>query len=222
MNCGLILVIKQLNGGFKMSMLSSAWNDLMSGLSGENTRAGIEEAARLQLQGTRESLALQQAQFGEARRWMEPYMMAGRRALGPLQVLAGGGTPEQEQAMIAQIQESPTMQAMMEQGENAILQSASATGGLRGGNTMSALAQFRPSMLRSEIQDRYSRLAGLAGMGQATTVGGVAAGQQSASQQAQTMQAGTEAQASATMAAAQARNTLMNNMMQLGMMYAFS
>ena len=50
---------------------------------------------------------------------------------------------------------------MVRQGEEAILQGASATGGLRGGNVQAALAQFRPAMLNRFVQQQYERLGGL-------------------------------------------------------------
>jgi hypothetical protein len=62
-------------------------------------------------------------------------------------------------------------------GEEAMLQSAAATGGLRGGNTQAALAQFRPQVLSSLINQQYSRLGGLATMGQNSAVGVGNAGQ---------------------------------------------
>ena len=44
---------------------------------------------------------------------------------------------------------------------------ASATGGLRGGNIQAAFAQFRPQLLQSMINDRYSKLQGITQLGQA-------------------------------------------------------
>ena len=62
---------------------------------------------------------------------------------------------------------------MVFQGENAMLQNAAATGGLRGGNLQGALAKFRPQVLSQLINQRMAQLGGLAGMGQqaATTLG---------------------------------------------------
>lgn len=74
------------------------------------------------------------------------------------------------------------MLAMTQQGENAILQQGSATGGLRGGNTQGALAQFRPQMLSNLINQQYGRLGGITQMGQASAAGVGAAGMQSGAQ----------------------------------------
>jgi hypothetical protein len=67
---------------------------------------------------------------------------------------------------------------MVGEGENAILQNASATGGLRGGNTQLALSRFRPSVLSQLIQQQYERLGGLTSVGQASATGQAAAAQQ--------------------------------------------
>lgn len=68
------------------------------------------------------------------------------------------------------------MQALIQQGENAMLQNASATGGLRGGNLQAALAQFRPQMLNALIDQQFSRLGGLTTLGQNAAAGQAAAG----------------------------------------------
>jgi hypothetical protein len=57
------------------------------------------------------------------------------------------------------------------------LQTASATGGLRGGNLQGALAQFRPALLSSLIDQQYGRLGGLTTLGQNAAAGTGAAAQ---------------------------------------------
>jgi len=82
-----------------------------------------------------------------------------------------GMTGEQAQAAaIEKISASPILQELMAQGEMGILQNASATGGLRGGNVQGALAQFRPQMLQQEIDRQYARLGGLSSTGQQSTL----------------------------------------------------
>lgn len=102
---------------------------------------------------------------------MRPYAQAGADALSQMQTLMGMGSPEDQAAAIAAIEGGPQMQAMVEQGENAILANASATGGLRGGNTQGALAQFRPQVLNQLINQRMSQLGGLVSMGQGAAQG---------------------------------------------------
>lgn len=56
--------------------------------------------------------------------------------------------------------------SLVRQGEDAILANAAATGGLRGGDTQAALAQFRPQMLQALIDKQLANLGGIAANGQ--------------------------------------------------------
>lgn len=77
---------------------------------------------------------------------------------------------------VSNIENQPMFQALARQGEEAILQNASATGGLRGGNTQGALARFRPQLLNQFIDQQYGRLAGITTLGQQSAAGVGAAG----------------------------------------------
>ncbi|MES2781720.1 MAG: hypothetical protein V4657_02895 [Pseudomonadota bacterium] len=72
--------------------------------------------------------------------------------------------------------------ALVQQGEYGLMANAAATGGLRGGDTQGALAQFRPAMLQGLIDRQLASLGGIAANGQsaATNTGQAAqnAGQQ--------------------------------------------
>lgn len=102
-----------------------------------------------------------------------------------------------QQAAIDQIEGSPIFQALARQGEDAIAQNASATGGLRGGNTQGALARFRPSLLNSFIEQQYGRLQGIAGMGANAAQAAGNAGAQSAGSIADLLAGRGQAQAGA-------------------------
>lgn len=152
-----------------MSGIGNAIGNVVGGITGAK-QAG-EAAARageLQYQATQEGVAEQRRQFDEVVKLMTPYITAGTGALSQQQAFLGLTTPEQQQAAISAIEQSPQMQAMAQQGENAILQNAAATGGLRGGNIQSALGQFRPQLLSNLIEQQYGRLGGLAQLGQAS------------------------------------------------------
>lgn len=94
-----------------------------------------------------------------------PGSLAGQQDLLGLNGNAAQG------AAISNIENSPYFSGLVQQGENAILQNASATGGLRGGNTQGALAQFRPNMLAAAIDQQYQRLAGITSLGQNAAAG---------------------------------------------------
>lgn len=109
-----------------------------------------------------------------------------------------------QQQYISQLENSPMFQALARQGEQGILQNASATGGLRGGNVQGALAQFRPAMLNQQIQQQLSNFSGIANMG-AGAAGGVGnAAMQSGQNIASLMQNTGQAQAAGTIGRANA------------------
>lgn len=154
---GMIVAGSQLIGS---SMQASAAGDAASA-QGAASQAGIEEQRR---------------QFDEMRKLLQPYTEAGIPALEQQQTLLGLKGPEAEQAAIARLTGGETFKALAQQGENALLQQASATGGLRGGNIQAALGQFRPQLLSSLIEQQYGRLGGMTSMGQASAAGVGAAG----------------------------------------------
>jgi hypothetical protein len=166
------------------------------------------EAARL---GTEE----QRRQFDRLQELLAPYVEAGTGALGGQQALLGLSGPEAQQQAISGIEGSPLFGSLVRQGEQGILQSASATGGLRGGNVQGALAQFRPAMLQQLIENQYSKLGGLAGMGQASAAGVGAAGMQTGSNIANLLGQAGQAQAGSALARGQARAGQIGDISQL-------
>lgn len=114
-----------------------------------------------------------------------------------------GGAAAQQQA-IAGIESSPLFQSLMRQGEQGILQNASATGGLRGGNVQGALAQFRPAMLNQQIQQQLANFAGLASLGQSAAAGTGNAGIQTGANVANLLRDTGQAQGAASIAGANA------------------
>ncbi len=115
------------------------------------------------------------------------------------------GAQAQQNAINA-IEQGPMFQALAQQGENAILQNASATGGLRGGNTQGALAQFRPQLLNQQIQQQYQNLAGMTALGQQSAAGVGSGGIQTATNIGNAYTQAGQAQAGGYLASGQAIN----------------
>jgi hypothetical protein len=134
------------------------------------------DAAAIQSGAAEAGIAEQRRQFDAMRELLKPYTEAGLPALEAQQAFLGLQGPEAERAAIERIRGGETFQALASQGEEALLQRASATGGLRGGNIQGALAQFRPQLLSSLIEQQYGRLGGLTTMGQRSAAGVGAAG----------------------------------------------
>lgn len=163
-------------------------------VSGYMQGQAAESAAETQAQASEAGIAEQRRQFDKVQELLKPYVEAGTGAIEGLQPYAEAGVPamqaqqallglagpEAQRKAIAELAAGPQMQALVQQGENALLQQASATGGLRGGNIQAALAQFRPQVLSELIGQQYSRLGGLTALGQETTSNLARLGQASA------------------------------------------
>lgn len=93
------------------------------------------------------------------------FSQAGADALEAQRSLAGLNGAEAQAAAMADIESDPEYQMMLKEGEEAILQNASATGGLRGGKTQEALADLRSSLAARQLDKKYSRLGQLAQQG---------------------------------------------------------
>lgn len=169
----------------------------------------FEASQRLQAQMMGQQLGTQRAiagmqineshkQFEAVQKVLSPFITAGNDALGPLRQyqntgleamqgqraligMNGGGAQQQA---INGLQNSPEMAAYLAQGENAMMQNAAATGGLRGGNTQAAMAQFRPQLLAGLISQQYDRLGGLTSLGANTSSMMYQTGQSAAAGQA--------------------------------------
>lgn len=130
-----------------------------------------QAAANAQVQSSQMGIEEQRRQFDAVQELLKPYVEAGQSGLGGYQALAGASGFDAQRSAIDQLSRGPEFQALVGQGEDALLQNAAATGGLRGGNTQAALAQFRPQMLTALIEQQLGRYGGLASMGQNAAAG---------------------------------------------------
>lgn len=153
----------QLVGGIMQADAASEAASIQAGAS----QAGIEEQRR-QFDALQALLKPYTDVGGPALVGLQPYAKAGEPAFEQQQALLGLKGPEAQRAAIAGIEGGAGYQAQVRAGEEALLQRASATGGLRGGNIQGALAQFRPQMLQQEIERQYGRLGGIADIGRVT------------------------------------------------------
>jgi hypothetical protein len=138
--------------------------------SGAQSRAA-RQAGQAQENAAGMAIEEQRAAREQMRQLLAPYSEAGIPALQGLMDLAGLGTEQNQMQAFQQQEQSPLFQGLLQQGENAILQNASATGGLRGGNVQGALGQFRPALLNQFIEQQYGRLGGIASVGQNAAAG---------------------------------------------------
>jgi hypothetical protein len=140
-------------------------------IGGAVSMSAASKAGKAQVQAADRAAEEQRAAREEMRTLLNPYVSAGTPALQAQMAALGLSGPEAQQAYVTQQEQSPFFQSMAQQGEEAILQNASATGGLRGGNVQGALAQFRPALLNQFLEQQYSRLGDLTKVGQASAAG---------------------------------------------------
>jgi hypothetical protein len=124
------------------------------------------DAADAAKSGSDAAIAQQMQTMDQLNKILQPWRKGGKLALGGQLDLLGLNGNDAQQASIDALEKSPQFTSLVKSGENAILQNASATGGLRGGNTQGALAQFRPQMLSQIIESQYGKLAGLSALGE--------------------------------------------------------
>lgn len=121
------------------------------------------EVQREQLAFDRQQAAQAQANLERERQERAPWIESGRNALAGLNYEMGmGGRP----ANYAGFQATPGYQFRVDQGMDAINQTAAARGMRMGGNTLKALADYNQGQASQEYGNYYNRLAGLAGTGQ--------------------------------------------------------
>jgi len=182
-----------------MSFIGDLIGDVFGGITGaKQASEAAERGSATQAAAAQAGIEEQRRQFDKFVELMSPYVTAGTGALTRLapfeeagarsfeqqQALLGLRGPEEERAAIERLSGGETFKSLAQQGEEALLQRASATGGLRGGNIQGALSQFRPQLLSSLIEQQYGRLGGLSGTGLGVTSDILQRGQASAAGQA--------------------------------------
>ena len=172
-------------------------------ISGQQANRGASKAADAQVRAAQLGVEENRRQFDLVQTLLKPYVEGGTAAFKQQQNLLGVGGAAAQQQAIGALQNSPFFQAQLNQGTNAILQNASATGGLRGGNTQAALAQFAPQLLQQTYQNQLSNLGGLSSMGLGAATGTGNAAQNTAAQNSELFGNMGQAQAGAYLARAQ-------------------
>lgn len=138
-------------------------------IGGNKAKKASKNAQAAQVDALNRSIAEQQRQFDLTRSDYAPYLATGLSGLSGLGDLIGVNGDAAQSAGLINIQNSPALASIIRNGEEAILQNGAATGGLRGGNMQSSLANFRGDAFADQLQQQIARLAGLAGLGQGST-----------------------------------------------------
>lgn len=125
----------------------------------QNSLAASQQASNAYLQGSQTAAASQQQALDYLKQTDQLPTGLREDALRSLGGLYSGGGSITDRAMA-----SPLYQAAVQQGENAVLRNASATGGLRSGNASENLAQVNQNALVAAYNDQIAGLQGLSSL----------------------------------------------------------
>lgn len=164
-------------GGAGASLAGSAVQANAASKASDAQTVAAREGIAAQERAAENDIAERKRQFDSIKELLQPFVEGGSTAMTSAMNLIGVNGNNAQSAAISGIENSAEFSAITQQGEEAILANASATGGLRGGNTQAALSQYRPQVLSGLIDKQYSRLSGLSQMGQAAAAGQATAGQ---------------------------------------------
>lgn len=160
--------------GIASGLAVGATTAVGAGLIGAGVAAGASiyssdqasKAANAQTAAIQSGINAQTAAQSDIKTLLSPYRLAGEQSLISQMNLLGLNGGIAQASAINNIKNSSQFTELAKSGENAILQNASATGGLRGGNTQAALGKYAPALLQSLISDRYANLGGITSLGQ--------------------------------------------------------
>lgn len=165
-----------------MSFIGNAIGSVLGGVTGAKQSAkGAQQAAQTQANAADRAIAEQRDARLTAQQLQSPFVQAGQSSLAAQMNLLGLNGSTAQQTAMNSLLTSPEYTTSVRQGEEAILQNAAATGGLRGGNTQNSLANFRSDLLQNLYSQQYARLGGITSLGQNAAAGVGNAGLQVAS-----------------------------------------
>lgn len=176
--------------------------------SAKSKKKAAKKAAEAQQAAAQQGIDAVSSQNALTQQNLAPYLQTGTKALGAQSDLLGlNGTGVQGSAIDA-LRASPLFQSLFGNGQEAILNNASATGGLRGGNTQRSLADFGADTLAKTIESQLAALGGLSGQGFNAATNSGQFGAQSADQIAQLLGNKGAAKAGGILGAAAANQEL--------------
>lgn len=181
-------------------------------LSSQASKSAASDAADAQTQSSDAAIAQQNKQFEALQALLKPYTEAGTGALTAQQNLLGLNGNDAQSTAISGIQNGSNYQLLNQAGQNSVLQNAAATGGIRGGNVQSSLANYSSNLLNSLVQQQYSNLGGITSLGQNAAAGVGNAGMSNASQVSSLLQSQGSANAASALASGQANSQLYSSL----------
>lgn len=152
-------------------------------IGGGKQKKAATAAGKLQNDAALKGIAESARQYDTTRADFAPYQEAGRNALARFGDLLGLNGADTQQAQIDLLRQTPLYQSLYRNGENAVLANASATGGLRGGNTQHSLYNLGEDTLSALIERQLAGYRGLVDVGSGATTNVAGFGAQAVGEQ---------------------------------------
>jgi hypothetical protein len=143
---------------------------VISGIIGGNSqKKASQKAMQAQVDAANRGIDIQQKQYETTRSDYMPYTLAGTKAIGEYGNLLGSNGADAQATAVQGLEDSPFFQQNLADANENLLQTASATGGVRGGNTAGAIGQLSPQLLQQYYQQAMSGYGNLAQLGLGAT-----------------------------------------------------
>lgn len=193
--------------------------NVLGGVMGSNAS---KKAAQMQSDATRYAADMQNQQFQQTRADMQPWRNVGEGALYQLRDMTQPGGALMQRYTGAELASDPGFQFGLEQGRNAIDQSAAGRGILFSGKTLQDLMRFGTDYGGTKFNEGFQRdmankqfqqgsLAGLSGTGQSTALAGGQLGMQNAQSMSDLLTSGAAARAAGVVGSANALSSGISN-----------
>lgn len=164
--------LQQSCGAGAISFIGNAVGSILGGITGASQSAkGAQQAANTQAAAADKAIAEARDARLANQQLQSPFVDAGSKAIAQQMSMIGlNGTAQQQDSMNALLA-GPEYTTGVRQGEEAILQNAAATGGLRGGNVNNSLANFRADLLANTFNNQFQRVGQISSLGQNAAAG---------------------------------------------------
>ena len=136
---------------------------------GNSQKKAVKKAGQLQYDAAMQGIAESRRQYDQTRSDYQPFRDLGYGALDGFGDLIGINGDANQMEQIEMLKASPLYQSLFDNGQEAMLASASATGGLRGGNFQEASMDFGRDTLNTVIRDQLANYGGAIGIGSGAT-----------------------------------------------------
>lgn len=143
---------------------------VLSGIVGGNSmKKASQKAMQAQVDAANRGIDIQAKQYETTRNDYMPYTLAGTKAIGEYGNLIGSNGTDAQATAVQGLKASPFFQQNLADANENLLQTASATGGVRGGNTAGAIGQLSPQLLQQYYQQAVGNFGNLAQLGLGAT-----------------------------------------------------